>query len=222
MKAMKILIVSAHPDDETLGAGGTLLKFKKQGHKVFWLNFTNKSIESGYSIKDINKRKKEIERVRNAYSFDKFFDFGLKPVCLSGYIRNELIDKVALILHEIKPSTVILPFKHDAHSDHRIVFETVYSCTKSFRSSFIKEILMMEILSETEFSRSDKGFVPNYFVDISGFLDKKIEIMKNYRNELGKHPFPRSALNIRSLAVFRGATAGCQFAESFILLKKIL
>ncbi len=222
MKNRKVLVVSAHPDDETLGAGGTLLKFKKQGDKIFWLNFTNKAVESGYSIKDVKRRMGEIAEVNKVYSFDGFFDFGLKPAYLSKYPRNVLIERTKLVLAEIKPSVVILPFKHDAHSDHRIVFDTVYSCTKVFRAPFIKEILMMEILSETEFSRSDKGFVPNYFVDISGFLDKKIKIMKNYKDEIGKHPFPRNALNMRSLAVFRGATARCQFAESFVLLKKIL
>lgn len=222
MKIKKILVVSAHPDDETLGAGGALLKLKKEGHKIFWLNFTNKKTEFGYSIREARNRIKEVMKVNRVYSFDNFFDLGLRPAYLSEYLKKELINKVKLILHKVKPSTVILPFKYDAHSDHRVVFETVYSCTKAFRAPFIKEILMMEIISETEFSRSDKGFVPNYFVDISRFLNKKIAIMKNYKSELGKHPFPRSVLNIRSLAVFRGATAGCQFAEGFVLLKKLL
>jgi LmbE family N-acetylglucosaminyl deacetylase len=101
------------------------------------------------------------------------------------------------------------------------VFETVYSCTKVFRAPFIKEILMMEVLSETEFSGSDNGFIPNYFIDISAYLDKKISIMRNYRSELKAHPFPRSIQNIRALATYRGATAGCRYAEGFIQLKRI-
>jgi LmbE family N-acetylglucosaminyl deacetylase len=81
----------------------------------------------------------------------------------------------------------------------------------------------METLSETEFSLSTKedSFVPNVFIDISEFMDKKIELMNIYESEIGKHPFPRSERGIRALATYRGATSGCDYAESFTLLKEI-
>ena len=83
---------------------------------------------------------------------------------------------------------------------------------------------MMETLSETEFVPSIKecSFAPNTFVDISKYISKKIEIMKVYKSELKKHPFPRSEKNIRALATYRGSTSGCKFAESFMLLKEII
>jgi LmbE family N-acetylglucosaminyl deacetylase len=81
----------------------------------------------------------------------------------------------------------------------------------------------METLSETEFSLSTKedSFVPNVSVDIGEFIDKKIKIMNIYENEINKYPFPRSEKNIRALATYRGATSGCDYAESFMLLKEI-
>lgn len=83
---------------------------------------------------------------------------------------------------------------------------------------------MMETLSETEFSPSTKedSFIPNVFVDISQYMDKKIKIMEHFKSELAPHPFPRSERNLRALATFRGATSGCEYAESFVLLKEIL
>ena len=82
----------------------------------------------------------------------------------------------------------------------------------------------MEILSETEFAPSIKknSFIPNTFVDISKFLNKKIQIMKVYKSEIDKHPSPRSVKSIKALATFRGSTSGCNFAESFMLLKEII
>ena len=82
---------------------------------------------------------------------------------------------------------------------------------------------MMETLSETEFSPPIKKdiFIPNTFVDITKFIDKKIQIMSFYKSEIKKHPFPRSKKNIKALANFRGATSGLKFAESFMLLKEI-
>ena len=82
---------------------------------------------------------------------------------------------------------------------------------------------MMETLSETEFAPSTKedSFIPNMFVNITDSIDRKIEIMNHYKNEIGQYPFPRSERNIRALATFRGATAGCEYAESFMILKEI-
>jgi len=117
-----------------------------------------------------------------------------------------------------------LPFRGDIHSDHRKIFEAAYSCTKSFRYPFIEKIYMIEVLSETEFSLSmqDESFIPNVFVDITDFIDKKIEIMRVYKSELGVHPFPRSEKNVRALATYRGAASNCDYAESFMLLKEIV
>ena len=37
----KVIVISAHPDDETLGVGGTLLKHKAQGDEIYWLIATD-------------------------------------------------------------------------------------------------------------------------------------------------------------------------------------
>jgi hypothetical protein len=97
------------------------------------------------------------------------------------------------------------------------------ACTKSFRYPFIKRVLMYECLSETEFAPAlpEKAFIPNYFVDISDFIDKKLEIMEIYESEIDEHPFPRSLNNIKALAHFRGASVGVNYAEAFQLLKFI-
>ena len=79
---------------------------------------------------------------------------------------------------------IILPYHKDVHSDHRVTFDLCYSCTKSFRYPFIRKILMMETISETDFAIADYTFKPNYFVDISEYIDKKVDIAKIYNGEL--------------------------------------
>ena len=83
---------------------------------------------------------------------------------------------------------------------------------------------MYECISETEFAPQlhERVFIPNYFVDITPFFHKKIEIMEVYKSELGEHPFPRSKRNIKALATFRGATGGFNAAESFMTLKEVI
>lgn len=214
-----VLVVAVHPDDETLGCGGTLLKHKTSGDEVHWLICTTIDKTNSY----YKTREDELKRVADAYKFNSVNNLRLKTMQVDEYGMSSLIDKISNVINTIKPNIIYLPFKGDVHSDHRKIFEASYSCTKAFRYPFIKKIYMMETLSETEFVPSTKedSFIPNTFVDISAYFEKKIEIMKIFKSEISMHPFPRSERNLKSLATLRGATAGCEYAESFVLLKEI-
>jgi len=223
MQVNKVLVVAVHPDDETLGCGGTLLKHKANGDEIHWLIATDIAELEGIDKSVVDERNAEIKEVEKLYSFDSVYKLGLSTTKVDEYNISELITKISSVVNEIKPNIIYLPFKGDVHSDHKYIFDAAYSCTKSFRYPFVKKIYMMEALSETEFSLSTKedSFVPNVFVNISDYIDKKIEAMKIYKSEIGEHPFPRSEKNIRALATYRGATSGCDCAESFILIKEI-
>jgi len=216
----KVLVIAVHPDDETLGCGGTLLKHKDNGDEIHWLICTQTDPKEEF----FKTRESEIKKVFEQYEFDSIHKLCLNSVHVDEYSMSELVEKISKVIQDIKPTILYLPFKGDVHSDHRSIFQATYSCTKSFRYPYIKKIYMMEVLSETEFAPSTKedSYIPNVFVDISEYIEKKIDIMKIYDSEIAEHPFPRSERNLRALATLRGATAGCEFAESFILLKEIL
>ena len=216
----RILVVAVHPDDETLGCGGTLLKHKSKKDEINWLICTTiDKQKNNYQI-----REKEINKVSKLYGFNSVHNLRLKTMRVDEYSKSILIEKISKVINTVKPNSIYLPFKSDIHSDHRNIFEASYSCTKSFRYPFIKKIYMMETLSETEYAPSLKedSFIPNTFVDISAYMNKKIKLMQIYKNEFGNHPFPRSEKNIRALGTLRGATCGYEYAESFILLKEIV
>ncbi|BBN80416.1 GlcNAc-PI de-N-acetylase [Pseudoalteromonas sp. A25] len=219
----KVLVVAVHPDDETLGAGGALLKHKSFGDEIHWMIVTDVKVEEGFKKEAVEKRESEMEEVSTMYGFDSVHRLGLSTMRVDEYAMSELIGKVSQVVNAVKPSVIYMPFKSDVHSDHRVIFDAVYSCTKSFRYPFIKRVLMMETLSETEFAPSVKedSFIPNVFIDITEFMARKQSIMKVFKSEMGPHPFPRSERNIEALATYRGATAGCEYAESFMLLKEI-
>ncbi|WP_026499378.1 PIG-L deacetylase family protein [Butyrivibrio sp. WCD2001] len=216
---MNVLVVSPHPDDETLGAGGTLLKFKENGHKIYWLNVTNMKTEYGYKQERIDERNAEIEAVKKAYSFDGFWDFGLEPAGVDKYETGQLISRFKTVFEEVKPELLLIPYRFDVHSDHRLIFDMVYSCTKSFRAPYLKTVLSMEILSETDQAQQESGFVPNVFINIDGYVERKIEIMNIYKSEVDTEPFPRNANAIRGLAAYRGATGYYNNCEAFYLVK---
>ncbi|MCR5399774.1 MAG: PIG-L family deacetylase [Lachnospiraceae bacterium] len=219
---MNVMVVSPHPDDETLGAGGTLLKLKANGHKIYWLNVTNMTERYGYSKERADERAKEIQKVQSAYGFDGFYDLELEPTGMDKYETGELITKFKEVFEEVKPELLLIPYRYDVHSDHRVIYEAIYSCTKAFRAPYIKTVLCMEILSETDQVQPENGFVPNIFVDVTDYIDKKVDIMKIYKSEIDQAPFPRNEDAIRGLAAFRGATAYQKYSEAFYLVKSRL
>jgi LmbE family N-acetylglucosaminyl deacetylase len=214
----KVLVVATHPDDETLGCGGALFKHKDSGDEIHWMIATEME-----ELESISQRNIEIDKVVELYDFDSVHRLKLLTTKVDEYSMSELIARISSVVKKVKPNIIYLPFKNDIHSDHKYIFDAAYSCTKSFRYPFIKKIYMMETLSETEFSLSTKecSFIPNVFVDISDYINEKIEAMKMYEGEMGSHPFPRSERNIKALATYRGATDGCEYAESFMLIKEV-
>lgn len=218
-----VIVISAHPDDETLGAGGTLLKHLENGDKVFWLIATNIFEDQGFDKERVESRQREIEKVSTAFGFEQVFLLDYPTMTLSSSSLIKMVPEISNIFNKVQPEVIYCLNRSDAHSDHRVLFDAVMACTKSFRYPFIKKVLLYECLSETEFAPAvhEKVFIPNYFVDISDYFKKKIEIMKIFDSELGEHPFPRSERNIEALATYRGATAGVEYAEAFQAIKII-
>ena len=201
---MRVLVVSPHPDDETLGAGGTLLKVKAQGHQIFWMNITDMRAEDGWPEDKISYRQEQIRKVKAFYQFDGFYNLAFPPTKLSCMDEGPIIDAIKKVYDEVKPEWIIIPGQYDAHSDHHVVYNCCMAAAKTFRAPYIKRITTMEIISETDYGFQAEKFTPNLFVDITDTLEGKIEAMKIYDTEIEEVPFPRSLENIRSLASVRG------------------
>lgn len=216
----KILVVSAHPDDEILGAGGTLVRHRENGDEIAWLIVTNLYEKDGFSKEVIEKRALEIQRISDELRM-KVFKLDYSTMKLSNRDLIDMVPSVSKIFSEFKPERIYILNRTDAHSDHRVVFDAVMACTKSFRYPYIREVFMYECISETEFAPAlpEKVFQPNCYIDITEQLEEKLKLMNIYASEMGEHPFPRSEKNIEALATFRGASCGVDYAEAFQILK---
>lgn len=219
MNKAKSLFVTPHPDDETLGCGGTILHRKNSGDEIGWLLITDITTDNGWSKNRVEERKSEINNVSKKYNFDKVYNLKKPSTKIDSLPLSELISEISYVFNDFQPNEIFLPHWNDIHSDHRVVFEASIAASKSFRTPFIKKILSYETLSETEFSYvSQDKFNPTYYVDITKYFEEKLEIMKIYKSEIANFPFPRSYESIRSLARIRGSRCGCDFAEAFQLI----
>lgn len=218
---MKTLVIAPHPDDEVLGVGGTLLRRKAEGAKMAWLIVTAISIQSGCGEEKVKQRADETRRITELFGFDEVFTLNFPTTQLDRVPMSDLVAGISNVFKSFEPEEVFVPHPSDVHTDHRIVFDAVVSCTKWFRYPSVKRVLAYETLSETDFGLgADQGFRPNVFLDIEPFLNDKLRAMDIYASELGAFPFPRSHEAIRALATLRGAASGFKAAEAFELLRE--
>lgn len=213
-----VLAVAPHPDDETLGLGGTLLRHIAAGDAVHWLVLTALPEAGGSLPPGI------FDAVAAAYGFAGVHRLDLPDARLDTVPLADLVPRIGAVVQRVAPATVYLPHPGDAHTDHRVAFDAAAACTKPFRYPSVRRVLVYETPSETDFGVDPGrlGFRPNVYVDVTTHLERKLEITRLYTGELGVHPFPRNGDALRARAMLHGTVAGVQAAEAFVLLREIL
>ena len=220
---MKTLVVAPHPDDETLGCGGTLLRRKAEGGTIGWLLMTELSKNWGWSDQRISQRADEIDQVRKILGIreEHVYQLGFPTTRLDTIPMADLVTSISEAFKSFEPEELFLPHSGDIHSDHRITFEAASACSKWFRYPSLKRILTYETLSETDFGLvSSQVFRPNIFINIEPYFSDKLKLLDIYSSELAEFPFPRSHEAITALAKFRGASSGFKESEAFELLRE--
>ena len=94
-----------------------------------------------------------------------------------------------------------------------------YTVSQFLRTSI--GVLSPSLMNDFNINPKIKNFKPNLWIDISKQIKQKIKILKIYKTEIGKHPFPRSIENIVSYAKIRGSVSGHSHAEAFQIIKEI-
>ncbi|MBC6481023.1 MAG: PIG-L family deacetylase [Hormoscilla sp. GM7CHS1pb] len=221
---MKVLAISPHPDDETLGCGGTLLRHVAEEDSLFWLVVTE-TYEPQWSAETIQVKAAEVMRVASAYKMRQCFKLGFPTIRLDTIPLADLIGRIRDVIQEVKPEVVYLVHGGDVNSDHAIVFTATMSVLKTFymRKWGVRRVLSYETLSSTEAAPplSHHLFVPNVYRDITPYIEQKVEIMGLYESETHSDPWPRGPSAIRALARYRGASIGVDYAEAFMLIREV-
>lgn len=211
----KVLIIAPHPSDETFGMGGTILKHKVQCDEIHWLVLT-KPEESKWSEKEYISKLNEIEKACKYYDFKSIRRLNFIENKLFDAVKTELIDLIRGNIEIIKPDVLYFPYPNDFSEDYNISFDYIM---KSIFNTKIKEILCYEIISSYNFTR--EPFNPNVFVDISDCMNEKIEVINIYNTEIEGYPMPKSTESIKAQAKTIGASIKTEYAEAFMLIRKI-
>lgn len=218
-----ILVVAAHPDDEVLGCGGTIAKHNFQGDKVH-VAFMADGIKSRakFSDKDIINRTEALKSVKNILNIQTINSLGFEDNQMDNVPLLKIVQKLEGIIKQIKPNIIYTHHYGDLNVDHQLTYEAVMTACRPLPNFFVKEIYGFEVLSSTEWSNSEKfKFKPNYFVDISKYLAKKISAAQAYNEEMRDPPHSRSIKHLEVLAQHRGYTVGIDRAEAFQVYRLI-
>jgi N-acetylglucosamine malate deacetylase 1 len=215
-----ILAIAPHPDDETLGAGGFLLRAVEAGIQVHWLVVTGITTEQGWPREKVERREKEIAAVAEAFGFAGVHRLNQPSARLETIPLGDLVSAIGAVVTTVEPTILLVPHRGDAHSDHHVVYDAATACAKWFRYPTVNWVMVYETLSETDAGLfSSDPFLPNFYVDISSQLEKKLHITAMFGDEIGTFPFPRSLEAVSALAKVRGAASGSKAAEAFMLLR---
>jgi N-acetylglucosamine malate deacetylase 1 len=218
----RILVVAPHPDDETLGAGGTIAKYAAAGARVFVLMVSG-HLPPLYTREQYDTTVREARRAFDVLGVadSRFLEIpatmiGVRPV-------SELNGQIGKVVEEFQPHIVLGPFP-DRHIDHRLIFDSVMVASRPVGAGRGIELLAAyETLSETHWNAPsiEPAFAPTCVVDISAFLDRKLEALRSYASQIPPHPGARSIEAVRALSVFRGTQAGFAAGEAFQIIRMI-
>lgn len=222
---MRALCVAAHPDDEVLGVGGTLAKHAADGDatEVLLLGDGEMARHETETEEASRRRKRRREDARAAANA-----LGIDGVSILHYWGNQL-DDVALIdvvrdveaaVSEFRPDVIYTHHYGDLNVDHQLVARAVKTAARPTADSPTDRILSFETLSATEWAvpTADTAFQPTVFVDIGDHLERKMDAIAVYDDEMRKRPHPRSPENVRNNACVWGEKFGLPAAEPFELL----
>ena len=226
-KKDSILIISAHPDDEVIGCGGTILKAIDLGAKVSVL-FLGEGVSTRYPNNENSKACKSAIKLRENSAKKSLKILGVKNfkfnyfLCtrFDSYPIIEFVRKIEQMIKIIKPNIVFTHNLSEVNIDHVITNKATEIACRPLSKSSVKSIFTYEAVCSSNF-KFKKDFSPNTYVDIKKYIKKKKLALSSYKNEIRKFPFPRSLLGIETQSRYRGMQSGLEFAEAFELVRSI-
>ena len=222
---MKVLVIAAHPDDEILGLGGTIAKHTSEGDEVHILMVTE---GSSTQYKDrpemIDQKRNEILNVKDILDIAKIHFVNLPDMKLDTLANIDVNQPITKAINELRPEIVYTHFYGDVNKDHRVIFESTMVAVRPSADCSVKKVICYHTPSSTEWNiqQGHTAFLPNMYVDITRFLDKKLKAFQQYKSEIRKYPHPRSPEALKIHAQYWGSHIGTEAAEAFMIVREII
>jgi LmbE family N-acetylglucosaminyl deacetylase len=220
---MNLLVIAPHADDEILGVGGTIAKYIHEGHNVF-VCITSRGYKPLFSEELVETVLREGKECHKLLGIKETFYLDFPASMLEKVNRSEINNKLYEVIDKVQPDIVFIPHYGDMQKDHEIIAKASMVALRPKYKHNVKTIYSYETVSETECNipHTANAFIPNVYIDISNYLQKKMEAMKQYQSQLSDFPNPRSIEALDALAKYRGSTINVRAAEAFALIRQVI
>lgn len=215
----RILIISPHPDDESVNSGGLIVLAKKKGWEVFVIYVStgsSRQFTNGHT--DEKDRLNEAEEASILGNFEYEIGFMGTSTKLPELVsQKQIIELIENRVKKFKPDIVVIPYRQSYSQDHRAVAE---ACISAFRP--IPNDLHPQpkyILETEEICRWPVASNPNFFIDITDVIEDKLKLYACHKTQIVKPLHYRSFDNVKRLAGLRGAEIGVEYAEAYTMLR---
>ncbi|ASY21915.1 GlcNAc-PI de-N-acetylase [Candidatus Planktophila dulcis] len=211
----EVLVIAAHPDDETLGMGGTIHKLGLLGSRVRVV-FLSDGVNSREDIREslVSRRTAATKALKILNCSDVYFcdypDNSMDSVTLIDIVKT-----IEDSINDFSPTVLFTHFPHDLNVDHRITGQACLVAARPKVNCKIKSLLFFEVQSSTEWNFGASQFKPNMFVDITESFEVKMKALREYQVEIEAFPEARSFAGIEARSMVRGVTVGVSNAEAF-------
>jgi LmbE family N-acetylglucosaminyl deacetylase len=220
-----VFVIVAHPDDEILGAGGTIAILARSGYRVCTLILGEGKTSRGehVTVAELNRLKVEMESANQQLGVSECYTADLPDNRFDSVDLLDIVQLIEGLKEQIKPITILTHHFGDMNIDHQITYRAVMTATRPMQHECVKNIYTFEIPSSTEWNAFNREtiFTPNVFIDISSTIDIKVVAMSKYISELREYPHPRSLQHIKDLAKVNGAKVGLNYCECFTLVRSV-
>lgn len=212
-----VLAIGAHPDDEVLGPGGTLAKHADAGDDVHALIVTEGTTTQYDDESFVEQKQVAARACANRLGLEDVYFGDLTDMKLDVTAHVEVNAVIEEIVEAVGPDIIYTHSPHEVNNDHVAVYESTLVAARP--GSGVDCIYAYETPSSTEWVGGDRRqFSPDRYVDISEYVDTKVESFYEYDMEVREFPHPRSEQAIRARATSRGVEAGFEAGEAFSLV----
>jgi len=202
---VNVLVIAPHPDDESIGCGGTIRLHVERGDRVCVVFLTSGELGLKHLPRD------EAWQVRECEARSAAMVLGIASTIFlrqpDWYLSDAVDETAALlraVLEQVFPGVIYFPHPREWHPDHRAAFPIVQSALGA-SETLAPALLSYEVW--TPLQEHDR--VEN----ITSTMKQKRRAVRCYRSQLEAFRYDRAILG---LVLYRGAlTIGCRFAEVF-------
>ena len=216
----RVLVIAAHPDDEVLGMGGAIAAHTARKDELRIVVVTDGSSTQYPGDAEIRSRKEqEARRAASELGVEDYVHLDLPDMRLDTLPHVEVNGIVEEHVRAFAPE-VVYTVQPDVNLDHRVLFDSVSVATRPVAGHPVRRLLTYAPTSSTEWTPAAVNwFVPNWYVDVTTTIERKIAAFAHYESERREYPHPRSERAIRATAEFHGTACGFEYAEPFVLVR---